>query len=119
MYSTAIEGKLGAEVLNGDHTLRVEVQLPSSKKTYVTVNLSNINQPRKISNRLEVETQWISGNLYQASINNVVSDLDRALRTYSAVTELSLKGSNLEEMKWKLESKRAIKGDKRSVELKV
>lgn len=118
VYSSSLSGKWGAEILNGDHSLRVDMQLPSSKKAYVSINLSNVNQARKLSNRLDVETLLLSGNLHQTTINNVVTDLDRSAYTYTAVTDLSYKATNVEEMKWRMESKRSVKGDKRSIEFK-
>ena len=119
VYSAGLNGKWGAEILNGDHSLRAEVQLPSTKKAHLIVTVNNVNQARKLSNRVDLETMLFSGNVHQTSLSNVVVDLDRATHTYSAVTDLSYKGSNVEEMKWRIESKRSIKGDKRIIDFKV
>lgn len=114
----AINGKLGADFLNGDHLLRLEVQVPAMKKMLLNILMSNLYQAKEISNRLEVESQLISG-LYQVSVNNVVKDLDRNAYTYSALTELSVKKNNVEEIKWRMDSKRTVRSDKRNVDFKV
>lgn len=118
VYSMAVNGKLGADFKNSDHSLRMEAQVPAMKKMILNMLMSNTYQPKEISNRLEVESQVTSG-LYQMSVSNIVKDLDRNAYTYNAITEMSVKRNNLEEIKWRMDSKRMVRGDKRNVEFKV
>jgi hypothetical protein len=39
--------------------------------------------------------------------------------TYNANTELSVKGTGIEDIKWRIDSKRIVRSDKRNVEFKV
>lgn len=117
-YVGSVSSKWGSDYLNGDHSLRAELQLPSSKNTYINLALSNSYQARKIANRVDVETQLLNANLYQVSLSNVISDLDRSATTFNAITELTFKGTNLDDMKWRLETKRSVRGDKHNVDLK-
>lgn len=119
LYSLALVGKLGAEYLNGDHTVRMEVQLPLMKKMMWNMVMSNIYQAKTITNRLEVETQMSTGGTYQISFNNNVNDLDRNLYTYNANTDLTIKGTSMEDIKMRLDSKRTVRADKRNVDFKV
>lgn len=114
----AVNGKLGADFKNGDHTLRMEVQVPGMKKVMLNILMSNLYQAKELSNRLEVESQ-LTGGLYQMIVSNIVKDLDRTAYTYSAITELSLKNNNVEEIKWRMDSKRTVRNDKRNIEFKV
>ena len=119
IYSVALNGKLGAEYMNGEHGLNMEVQMPAMKKMMLHMGLFNVYQAKKISNRLEVETQMPTGSLYQMSLSNAVNDLDRSLYTYTAITELSVKSNAAEDIKIRMDSKRAITGDKRNTDFKV
>jgi hypothetical protein len=113
-------GKLGsADFTNGDHTVRMELQLPATKKMSMTMNLFNVYQTKTVSNRLEVESQTSTGSTYQISFSNNVNDLDRNMYTYNANTELSVKGTGIEDYKWRIDSKRMVRSDKRNVEFKV
>lgn len=118
MYTIAADGKLAAQYLNGDHKLSMELRLPDVKKMLLNMSLSNVYQPRELSNRLDIDGQWPTGN-YQMSLSNVVKDLDRAMYTYSAITELVVKSDNIEEVKMRMDSKRIVRGDKRNVDFKV
>ena len=127
-YSLSTNGKLGAQIANGDHSLKIEVTGPDANKASVNVNLSNVAQPRKVTNKLEVEAvipagivseKVLSSGSYKLSVNNAINDLDRAAKTWNAVSELSINGPKMEESKLKIESKRVVKGDKRNSELKV
>ena len=119
LYSLALVGKLGVDYLNGDHAVRMELQLPLMKKIMWNMVMSNIYQAKTITNRLEVETQMSNGVSYQISFNNIVSDLDRTLYTYNANTDLTIKGTNMEDIKMRLDSKRTVRADKRNIEFKV
>ena len=119
LYSLALVGKLGVDYLNGDHAVRIELQLPLMKKIMWNMVMSNIYQAKTITNRLEVETQMSNGVSYQISFNNIVSDLDRTLYTYNANTDLTIKGTNMEDIKMRLDSKRTVRADKRNIEFKV
>lgn len=120
IYSVGFNGKLGAvDFTNGDHTVRVELQLPTTKKMSLAMSLFNVNQARTMSNRLEVESQTPTGNTYQISISNAVNDLDRNLHTYNANIDVTIKGTNIEDVKMRIDSKRTIRADKRNVEFKV
>ena len=119
LYSLALVGKLGVDYLNGDHAVRLELQLPLMKKIMWNMVMSNIYQAKTITNRLEVETQMSNGVSYQISFNNIVSDLDRTLYTYNANTDLTIKGTNMEDIKMRLDSKRTVRADKRNIEFKV
>jgi hypothetical protein len=85
----------------------------------MTMNLSNVYQARTFSNRLEVETQTSTGNTYQINLGNNVNDWDRNMYTYNANTDVSIKGTGIEDIKWRLDSKRMVRSDKRNVEFKV
>ena len=115
LYSLALVGKLGVDYLNGDHAVRMELQLPLMKKIMWNMVMSNIYQAKTITNRLEVETQMSNGVSYQISFNNIVSDLDRTLYTYNANTNLTIKGTNMEDIKMRLDSKRTVRADKRNI----
>lgn len=117
LYSMALNGKLGLDFINGDHSLRMEVQVPSMKKMMLKTLLSNLYQSKDISNRLEIESQL--GGSYQIVLSNVVKDLDRSLLTYNAITDLSVKSNNVEEVKLRMDSKRVVKDDKRNFDFKV
>ena len=119
LYSLALVGKLGVDYLNGDHAVRMELQLPLMQKIMWNMVMSNIYQAKTITNRLEVETQMSNGVSYQISFNNIVSDLDRTLYTYNANTDLTIKGTNMEDIKMRLDSKRTVRADKRNIEFKV
>ena len=119
LYSLALVGKLGVDYLNGDHAVRMELQLPLMKKIMWNMVMSNIYQAKTITNRLEVETQMSNGVSYQISFNNIVSDLDRTLYTYNANTDLTIKGTNMEDIKMRLDSKLTVRADKRNIEFKV
>jgi hypothetical protein len=120
VYSLGFNGKLGsADFTNGDHTVRMELQLPTTRKMSMTMNLSNVYQARTFSNRLEVETQTSTGNTYQINLGNNVNDWDRNMYTYNANTDVSIKGTGIEDIKWRLDSKRMVRSDKRNVEFKV
>jgi len=129
-YSFSTNGKLGAQILNGDHSLKMEATGPiASRKGTFNLIMSNVNQPRKVNNKLEIEAvlpffgifteETLRSGNYKLVVNNAVNDLDRSALTWTAVSELSVKVPKLEESKLKIESKRVVKGDKRNTEAKV
>ena len=97
----------------------MDLQLPTTKKMSMAVKLANVFQTNTISNRLEVEIQTYAGNTYQISFINNVNDLDRSMYTYNANTEFSVRGTAIEDVKWRIDSKRIVRSDKRNVEFKV
>jgi len=129
-YSFSTNGKLGAQIMNGDHSLKMEATGPiASRKGTFNVIMSNVNQPRKINNKLEVEAvlpffgifteETLRSGTYKLAVSSAVNDLDRSALTWAAVSELSVKTPKFDETKLKVESKRVVKGDKRNSEAKV
>lgn len=119
LHTWTVNGKWGAEVLNGDHSIATEYTLPSGKKTNFNFAMSNVNQARKFSTRLDFDTLAISGARFQTSLSTTLNDFDRAQLTFNGVTDLTVKFTGMDDIKMRFEGKRVVRADKRNTDFKV
>lgn len=97
----------------------MEYSLPSAKKTGFNFAMTNVNQPRKFSTRVDLDTSAFSGAQFQTSFTTTLNDFDRAQITFNGVTDLTVKLTGMDDIKMRFEGKRLVRGDKRNVDLKV
>ena len=119
LHTWTANGKWGAEFLNGDHSAATEYTLPSGKKTNFNFAMSNVNQARKFSTRLDLDAVALSGARFQTAFSTTINDFDRAQLTFNGVTDLNVKLTGMDDIKMRFEGKRAVRADKRNTDFKV
>lgn len=119
LHTWTANGKWGAEFLNGEHAIAMEYTLPSAKKTNFNFALTNVNQARKFSTRIDLDTLAFSGTQFQTSFTTTLNDFDRAQLTFNGVTDLTVKFTGMDDIKMRFEGKRVVRGDKRNVDFKT
>lgn len=118
-YAVTASAKISDDVKNGETGVRVELELPSSKKSSLSASLNNVYTARKISSSFDFDVVVPSGEIYRFGMINAVNDLKKETMAFTAVNEYVLNTPRTEEIKLRLDTRRAVQSAQRNTDIKV
>jgi len=119
-YALSAVTKFSDDIANGETSMRVELELPSSSnKSSLSASLISVSNARKMSVAFDLDAVAPSGDVYHFGTINAVNDLKRETMAFTAVNEYVLNTPRTDEIKLRLDTRRAVQPAQRNTDIKL